>query len=229
MDGWIKLHRKITEWEWYKDANTLRLFLHLLLKANHKDTKYRGEIIKSGDIVTGRKILAQELALSEQQIRTAIFKLKSTNEITIKSTSHYSIITLNNWKQYQAEQPANQLLDNQQVTTSKNIRREEESSSSKTTNNVVSLTSSLYMGYGSYSNVYLSKVQYGTLTQLMGGEELLAAFIDELSENIACKKEQVFDEKYPNMHFIRLRKYFKAYQNKRKEVLNEPKPYNPYL
>ena len=33
MSGWIKLHRKITEWEWYSDANTFRVFMHLLLTA----------------------------------------------------------------------------------------------------------------------------------------------------------------------------------------------------
>ena len=32
--GWISLYRKFTEWEWYTDANTMRVFLHLLLKAN---------------------------------------------------------------------------------------------------------------------------------------------------------------------------------------------------
>ena len=114
-DGWIKIHRKMTEWEWYTDANTLRLFLHLLLKANHKESKWKGETIKAGEILTGRKILAHELALSEQQIRTSINKLKSTNEITIKSTSQYSVIKLNNWKTYQAEQPTEQPTSNQRV------------------------------------------------------------------------------------------------------------------
>jgi hypothetical protein len=39
MSGWIKIHRSILEWEWYEDTNTFRLFMHLILKANHKDRK----------------------------------------------------------------------------------------------------------------------------------------------------------------------------------------------
>ena len=31
MSGWIKLHRSTTEWEWYSDHNTTRLFIHLLI------------------------------------------------------------------------------------------------------------------------------------------------------------------------------------------------------
>ena len=33
---WVKLFEKITEWEWYKDSNTARVFFHLLVKANYK-------------------------------------------------------------------------------------------------------------------------------------------------------------------------------------------------
>ena len=227
-DGWIKLHRKITEWEWYKDIPVRVLFEHLLLTATHKPLSYKNKAINPGSIITSLSQLSYETGLSKQQIRTAIDKLKATHEITHQITHQNSIISINKWNLYQ-------LSNTQDNTTAthpcynKNERREEESSSKTTNNNVVSLTSSLYKGYGQYDNVYLSKQQYGTLTQLMGGEKLLAGFIDELSENIASKKEAVFDEKFPKMHFIRLRKYFKAYQNKPKGVRkDEPKPYNPY-
>ena len=34
-DGFIKLHRKIVDWEWYDDINrNFRFIYHLLLKAN---------------------------------------------------------------------------------------------------------------------------------------------------------------------------------------------------
>ena len=40
MEGWVKLHRKFLEWEWYDKSETVHLFLHCLLKANHKDKSY---------------------------------------------------------------------------------------------------------------------------------------------------------------------------------------------
>ena len=41
--GWISLHRKTLEWEWFDDHNTFRIFVTLLLIANHKDKKWKGE------------------------------------------------------------------------------------------------------------------------------------------------------------------------------------------
>lgn len=48
MIGWIKLHRQLLTWEWYDEPNTLRLFLHLLLKANIEPKEWRGTMIQPG-------------------------------------------------------------------------------------------------------------------------------------------------------------------------------------
>ena len=101
MNGWIKLHRKIKEWEWYQDANTFRVFIHLLIEANHEPTKWRGKDINRGQVLTGRKQLSAALDISEQSIRTAIARLKSTNELTSDSTNQFTIYTLSNYNKYQ--------------------------------------------------------------------------------------------------------------------------------
>lgn len=112
MNGWIKLHRKIIDWEWFSTNDMLKFFLYLILKANHKDSKFQGHIIKRGQLIIGRKKLAETLNLSEQSIRTCITRLKSTSEITIKSTNKFSIITVCKYELYQSDnndnQPANQ-------------------------------------------------------------------------------------------------------------------------
>ena len=101
MEGYIKLWRTFAKWEWYDNIPVKVLFLHLLIYANHTEKNWRGITIQRGQFLAGRKNLAKETGLSEQQIRTALKKLKSTNEITIKSTSENSIITINNYEQYQ--------------------------------------------------------------------------------------------------------------------------------
>lgn len=112
---WIKLHKKFLDWKWYKNKNTKILFIHCLLKANWKNGFYEDIEIKRGSFVTGRKQLSKELGLTEQEIRTAINHLKSTNEITIKTTSAFSIISINNYDKYQAiNQPFNQRATNEQ-------------------------------------------------------------------------------------------------------------------
>jgi biotin operon repressor len=123
QNGWIKLHRQILEWEWYEDINCFRLFTHLLLKANHKEKRYKGIVIKAGQIVTSRDLLAQETGLSSQQVRTAITKLKSTNEITSVTSSQGTIIEVVNYEKYQLstnEITEEQPTSNQRVTTNKN-------------------------------------------------------------------------------------------------------------
>ena len=107
IEGWIKLHRKLLKWEWIESSKHLGLFIHILLRANYETTRWRGRVIKPGQLLTGRKQLSKWSGLTEQSVRTVLKDLKSTNEITIKSTSKYSIITLTRWSDYQlhSEQP----------------------------------------------------------------------------------------------------------------------------
>lgn len=127
MSGWIKLHRQIIDWEWFSDTTTFRVFLQLLLKANHKEKKYRGMVLKIGTVITSREILSFETRLSIQQVRTALDKLKSTNEITIKTSSQGTIIEVVNYAKYQLvtnEVTIKEPISNQQVTTNKNEKKE---------------------------------------------------------------------------------------------------------
>jgi len=122
-DGWIKLHRKLTEWEWFDDHNTFRLFIYLLLTTNHKPKQWKGATIKTGSKLTGINSLSEHTGLSVQQIRTSLKKLKETKEITIVPTNKYSIITITNWKKYQTDGKTptnNQQTNNNQSTTNKN-------------------------------------------------------------------------------------------------------------
>lgn len=123
MEGWIKLHRKIANWQWASSPNHMTLFMQLLLRSNHKATKWRKETIEPGQILTGRKQLMDWTGLSEMQVRRCLNDLESTAEIIRKRSAKYSIITIANWKTYQADNreiTAQQPANNQQVTTSKN-------------------------------------------------------------------------------------------------------------
>lgn len=135
MDGWIKLHRRFLKWEWYQDDHMVRLFIHLLLKANHESNKWKGMKIDRGQLVTGRKQLSRETGISEQSIRTCINRLKSTSELTIKPTNQYSIITICNYDTYQFNEPItnqqnnqpipnDQPATNQRLTTNKNDKND---------------------------------------------------------------------------------------------------------
>ena len=76
--NYIKINRSMLEWEWYKDTNTKILFLHMLLKANWKDSSFMGTEVKRGSFVSSTKNLSLETGLSEKQVRTSILHLKKT-------------------------------------------------------------------------------------------------------------------------------------------------------
>ena len=102
MNGWVKLHRQFLKWEWYDDINASRLFLHLILTANHKNKKWQGITIKRGQLATSLSSLSKGTKLTVKQIRTALTKLKTTNEVAVKTTSRYSLITVVNYSLYQS-------------------------------------------------------------------------------------------------------------------------------
>ncbi len=135
MDGRIKIHRKILERGRYSDVATRSLFMHLLILCSHKDHHYQWQPLNPGQCTIWRKATAKTLGLTEQSIRTALNRLKSTNEITIKSTNKYSIITVLRRKEYQSQSPQstnkstnkstnNQPTTNQQLTTNKELKKE---------------------------------------------------------------------------------------------------------
>lgn len=130
--GWVKIHRQLTRWEWYTDANTFRVFLHLLIMATHTDTRWRGETVRRGQVLTGLNRLSFELKLSVQQIRTALGRLIATGEITSRSTSRYRVITICNYDAYQkrdenvqqAEEQVKEQASNKQSTAFKKVKNE---------------------------------------------------------------------------------------------------------
>lgn len=135
--GYLKLYRKIEDWGWYNDLQTLGFFVHLLTQANHKPSTYMGHQIPRGSLVFGRKRAAKDFKVGEQVIRTMVTRLKSTNEITVKTTNKFSIVSIVNFNFYQPKptskttnkQTNGQPTTNQQLTTSKevkNVRTQEE-------------------------------------------------------------------------------------------------------
>lgn len=117
MSGYIKIDRKLLEWEWYKNEHTKTLFLHCLLKANWKDGRYEGKDIPRGSFVTSVKNLALDLDLTVDEIRTALRHLLDTKEITKQTTNKFTIITISNYELYQevTEQLPKQFPNNSQT------------------------------------------------------------------------------------------------------------------
>lgn len=132
--GFVAIPRGLTDWEWYSEPNTARLFIHLLLTANWQGKQWQGITIHPGELVTSRAKLAKQLRMSEQSVRTALMHLQSTNCITSKAGPRYSVITINNYAEIigsTKQSTSNQPAPNQDLT--KITKKTRQSSSARAT------------------------------------------------------------------------------------------------
>lgn len=121
--AFIKIYRKMLDWEWYSDVNTFRVFIHCLLKANWKAGRWHGLSYEAGEFITSFPSLAAETGLTVQQVRTAINHLKSTGEITDRITDGLTgkkltrgrIIKVSKWDLYQTANRQNNSQSNSQI------------------------------------------------------------------------------------------------------------------
>ena len=107
MNGWIKIHRTMLQWEHFNEPSVVTVFLALLLNAD-KDGKTN---ISLGG-------LSSTTGLTKNTIRAALAKLVDSGEITrsfIKGQRTTTTIT--NWKEYQGGQ---KLIHQDNESVSKN-------------------------------------------------------------------------------------------------------------
>jgi len=138
MEGYIKLHRKILDNGIFRKPKVSHLFNYCLLRANWSDKTivWNGKplVVERGSFITGRRQIALETGLSEQNVRYALRTLHTfgmVKPLSEKSTSKFTYLTVCNYNDYQyleddANQQSNQQVtsnqptSNQQVTTDKN-------------------------------------------------------------------------------------------------------------
>lgn len=95
----------------------------MILSANHKQNNWQNMLIHRGQLITSYDSLALGTGLTVQNVRTGCNKLKSTGEITIKSTNRFSLITIVKYDEYQVgvTSKSTRNLTNNQQTTNKQL------------------------------------------------------------------------------------------------------------
>lgn len=136
MDGYIKLHRKMLENPVVcKDGDYLAVWIYLLLNATHKELPalFKGEkiFLKPGQLITGRKSIAEKLSISESKVTRIINAFISEQQIEQQTSNRNRLITVLNWNCYQGseqrnEQPLNnkRTTSEQLVNTNKNVKND---------------------------------------------------------------------------------------------------------
>lgn len=99
--GHIKVHRRLLDWEWFGDSNTVHVLLYLLLKANWQSKRWMGHEIAPGSLVTSRESIAEACGLSAKQARLALERLNRADVIVTTRAGQGQLVTLRNWAEYQ--------------------------------------------------------------------------------------------------------------------------------
>lgn len=121
----IKLDRSITDWQWYTDGNTMRVFIHLMLKANIRKSGFAGTVLQPGEAAISYSKIADSLNLSIQQVRTAIEHLKSTGEIAVRKHRNITVYKIINFESYQGSKQSENISSTAGQQHPNNIRNKE--------------------------------------------------------------------------------------------------------
>ena len=103
LGGFVKIDRKILNWEWWDDVNVFRLFVTILLLANWEDKSWHGREIKRGQLFTSISSLSKKSGLTVKQTRLALNKLIRTHEVAIERASNGTLLTVVNYDVYQSD------------------------------------------------------------------------------------------------------------------------------
>lgn len=186
MNGWIKLHRKITESPVFDNSNLLKLWLWCLCKATHTEHEVivGKQIIKllPGQFVFGRFKAAEILNMNDRTVYDYMKLLNKLEMISMKTNNKFTLVTIVNWAVYQGDANELQQQNSQQSTIcttqetaiENNIYNNEktndkECKKDKENNKVIRHK------YGEYLNVLLSDSEF---------EKLKAEFPSDFKERI---------------------------------------------
>ena len=173
-ESWIKLYRKLTESLVFSNEKCLKIWIWCLCKAGYVDKEIifgRQKIkLKKGQFIMGGIKAEETLRIARTTIYYWLNFLKDEGMIDIKKTNKYTIITIQNWDEYQnvdIKKTSNVTTDGQQMDTNKNIK-----------NNKKHI-------YGEFKNVLLLDEEFQKLKDKYGDKHKW--HIENLSEAIARK------------------------------------------
>ena len=132
-NGWICLHRKMQNWEWFKaNSDIFKVFVYLIFNANVEDAVWQAKYeIKRGQLIRSVSSICSDTGLTIRAVRTALEHLKKTGEIEIKATNKNSIITICNYDTYQnqkseSDKPTDKPTDNRVTINNITINKKQE-------------------------------------------------------------------------------------------------------
>lgn len=185
MHGFIKLRRRLLSNPCVMQSSAhLAVWVYLLLSANFADcdTRFGGRRVrlKAGQLITGRRRLAEALHLSESKVQRILDRFEAEQQISQCTTPSGRLITICNWARYQGYSPEKpQATDNDRTASEQQtdtvIRKEEEKEEKETGENARAREAV----FGSFGLVRLTPEEHEALLKRLGAEAM-ADYIERL-------------------------------------------------
>ncbi len=132
--GWVKLYRRIEEWDGYfvEPFDRTHAWIDLFLYANHKESSFfvRGLEVKvnRGQIAWSEERMASRWMWSRNKVRRFLKWLKTKQQIEQQKTCNITVITILNYDELQSNDTTNDTTERQQTIqqkdTYKNVKNE---------------------------------------------------------------------------------------------------------
>ncbi len=120
-EGYIKLFRKILKSPIFKNEKALKIWVWCLCKATYTEREHLvGQQIvhlKEGQFVFGRKTASDELDMNESTVYKYMKVLEKLKMCNIKSNNKFSVVTIENWQEYQIQEFKNNSKNDNKRTT----------------------------------------------------------------------------------------------------------------
>ena len=101
MQGYIKIHRKIKQWQHYKEPAIKAVFVDLLLDAAHKPTWQSGVRLAVGECISSTRTLAANNGLAAHTVTKALNLLIESGEIARRRVGNTTIFKILKYADYQ--------------------------------------------------------------------------------------------------------------------------------
>lgn len=186
---WLK------EWQWFGKADTLQLFLFLLLNASEKDKYFCGIRLRRGQIITSVSHLCEALESTPRKIRTSIERLTLSRDIDKQTTNKNTIITICNYDNYidilDGERQANDKQTTNERQTSKENFPPTPPLKENNNNNIYSSSSSISAcEEKNFIEILKGDKQWGEVIAMrysLGTLEALDSWLDQFAIDIECR------------------------------------------
>ena len=110
MSGWIRLHRRMREWQHYQENSVKAVFIDLLLSVSFEESWYKSVKIEPGCTPMSITAIEQHTGLSRKSVIHALKVLEGTGEITRARTNNGCITRITNFAEYQSGVPSGGII-----------------------------------------------------------------------------------------------------------------------